>query len=94
MYFGFGHSTSNGYWNDKWLLDIDIYDLTDKDELILKCGDYIYENKCSIRYASRNLGVAKSTLHVYVSKRLRSISYELYQCVHRQLEINYKKYFK
>lgn len=81
------------YYNDRWLLDVYQWDLEDSDKEVLNWGDYIVDNKCSIRYASRNFGVAKSTLHRNLHKRLPNLSYELYKCVCKQLKVNYRKYF-
>lgn len=82
------------YYNDRYLLDVFKWDLTDRDYEVLSWGDYIVDNKCSIRYASCNLGVAKSTLHENLHKKLPKLSFELYECVVRQLSKNYKRYFK
>ena len=54
----------------------------------LKLGEYIVENKATVRSAAKKFGVSKSTVHKDVSERLRNINLSLYEEVKDVLKIN------
>lgn len=58
------------------------------EDRALKLGEYIVENKTTVRKAARKFGVSKSTVHKDVSERLRYINLPLYTDVKKILEIN------
>ncbi len=51
-------------------------------------GEYITENKTTVRAAAQRFGISKSTVHKDVSLRLRSIDPPLYRQVRAVLDIN------
>lgn len=73
-------------------LDVDRYELSKKEFQILEHACMLCDNKWTLRELSRNCGTSKSELSREFA-RLRSISYELYQCVQRVYHNNltYKK---
>lgn len=46
-------------------------------------GEYIVENKATVRRAAKQFGVSKSTVHKDVAERLRSVDMGLYKEVSR-----------
>lgn len=54
-------------------------------------GNYILDQKCTVREASRVFGISKSTVHLDVTKRLKKIDPQLYQRVREILLINLKE---
>jgi putative DeoR family transcriptional regulator (stage III sporulation protein D) len=58
------------------------------EDRALKLGEYIVENKTTVRKAARKFGVSKSTVHKDVSERLKYINLSLYRDVKKILEIN------
>lgn len=51
-------------------------------------GEYIIENKATVRAAAKKFGVSKSTVHKDVSERLPKVNPEIYAQVKHILEIN------
>ncbi len=51
-------------------------------------GQYIVENKATVRAAAKKFGISKSTVHKDVSERLLEINPALYAQVKDILEIN------
>lgn len=51
-------------------------------------GQYILENKTTVRAAAKQFGISKSTVHKDVSERLRKEDPDLYEHVKSVLEIN------
>ena len=51
-------------------------------------GEYIVENKATVRDAAKSFGISKSTVHKDVSKRLKSIDPKLYTEVKSVLDVN------
>lgn len=58
------------------------------EERALKLGEYIAEEKATVRAAANKFGISKSTVHKDVSQRLRYIDYALYHKVNRVLQQN------
>ena len=58
------------------------------EDRALKLGEYIVENKATVRKAAREFGISKSTVHKDVSERLKYINTSLYKDVKKILEIN------
>ena len=58
------------------------------EERAVMLGEYIFENKSTVRRAAQKFGVSKSTVHKDVSERLKSINLNLYKEVKKILEIN------
>lgn len=54
-------------------------------------GDYILDQKCTVREASKVFGISKSTVHLDVTKRLKKVNPKLYQKVREILLINLKE---
>ncbi len=44
-------------------------------------GEYIFEEKATVRCAAKKFGISKSTVHKDVSERLKSLSPTLYEDV-------------
>ena len=51
-------------------------------------GEYIVENRATVRTAAAATGISKSTVHKEVSQRLRETDYNLYLKVREVLELN------
>lgn len=51
-------------------------------------GQYIVENKTTVRAAAKHFGISKSTVHKDVSERLMKIKPQLYPEVKKVLEQN------
>lgn len=58
------------------------------EERAVKLGEYILQNKATVRKAAKAFGVSKSTVHKDVSERLKSVNLELYNSVKKILNIN------
>jgi len=62
--------------------------MTTLDKRTVKLGEYIVENKSTVRATADNFGISKSTVHKDVSKRLKRLDPILYNEVKTVLEIN------
>ena len=58
------------------------------EERAAMLGEYIIENKATVRSAAKNFGISKSTVHKDVSQRLRILNPALYREVRQILDIN------
>ena len=58
------------------------------DDRATKLGEFIVENKCTVRRAAKQFGVSKSTVHKDVSQRLKYIDTGLYKDVKDILAVN------
>lgn len=58
------------------------------EERAIELGEYIIENKSTVRSAAKKFGVSKSTVHKDVSERLKYINMTLYIKVKKILETN------
>ena len=58
------------------------------DNRAAKLGEYIVENKATVRCAAKQFGVSKSTVHKDVSQRLKYIDRGLYRDVKNVLAVN------
>ncbi|MCD8006208.1 MAG: sporulation transcriptional regulator SpoIIID [Oscillospiraceae bacterium] len=54
-------------------------------------GEYIVENRATVRQAAKEFGISKSTVHKDVSDRLQKVEPSLYQEVKVILDINKKE---
>lgn len=58
------------------------------EERAIELGEYIVENKTTVRAAAKKFGISKSTVHMDVTCRLRQLNPGLYHEVREILEIN------
>lgn len=58
------------------------------DDRATRLGEYIVENKATVRRAAKQFGVSKSTVHKDVSQRLKYIDSGLYRDVKNVLAVN------
>ncbi len=58
------------------------------EERVVELGEYIIENKATVRKTAKKFGVSKSTVHKDVSERLKYVNPNLYIEVKKILEIN------
>jgi putative DeoR family transcriptional regulator (stage III sporulation protein D) len=58
------------------------------EERAAMLGEYIIENKATVRKAAKKFGVSKSTVHKDVSQRLKTLNPALYREVRAILDIN------
>lgn len=58
------------------------------EERAIELGEYIVENKTTVRQAAKKFGVSKSTVHTDVSLRLKSLNPHLYNEVRAVLDVN------
>ena len=57
-------------------------------ERAVELGEYIRENKTTVRATARKFNISKSTVHKDVSERLKKINRELYKEVRDVLDVN------
>ena len=58
------------------------------EERAIELGEYIIENKATVRGAAKKFGVSKSTVHKDVSERLRKLNPVIYKKVKAVLDVN------
>ncbi|WP_322180051.1 sporulation transcriptional regulator SpoIIID [Neglectibacter caecimuris] len=58
------------------------------DDRATRLGEFIVENKATVRRAAKQFGVSKSTVHKDVSQRLKYIDSGLYRDVKNVLAVN------
>ena len=58
------------------------------DDRATRPGEYIVENKATVRRAAKQFGVSKSTVHKDVSQRLKYLDSGLYRDVKNVLAVN------
>jgi putative DeoR family transcriptional regulator (stage III sporulation protein D) len=58
------------------------------EERAIELGEYILEEKATVRAAAKKFNISKSTVHKDVSDRLQSVNPQLYYKVKQILEIN------
>ena len=58
------------------------------EERAVELGEYIVENRTTVREAAKKFGVSKSTVHTDVSQRLRQLNPGLYHEVRTVLDVN------
>ena len=58
------------------------------DDRATRLGEYIVENKATVRRTAKQFGVSKSTVHKDVSQRLKNINNSLYSDVKSILDLN------
>ena len=58
------------------------------EDRAVELGEYIVENKATVRSAARKFGVSKSTVHKDVAERLKNVNLQLYREVRGILEYN------
>lgn len=58
------------------------------EERAAMLGEYIIENKATVRKAAKKFGVSKSTVHKDVSQRLKALNPALYREVRQILDTN------
>ena len=59
--------------------------ISDKNEKCEKYAEYIIQTGCTVREAAKYFGVSKSTVHIYVTERLKKFDLKLYYCVREVL---------
>lgn len=59
-----------------------------KEERPVMLGEYITENRCTIREAAGNFGISKSTVFTDVTEKLKYCSPALYCEVRSVLDVN------
>lgn len=58
------------------------------EERAIELGEYIIENRATVRLTAKKFGISKSTVHKDVSQRLQNFSPSLYKEVKEVLELN------
>lgn len=58
------------------------------EERAMQLGEYILENKTTVRAAAKKFHISKSTVHKDVSDRLQAVNPQLYSEVRHILDIN------
>ena len=58
------------------------------EDRAIELGQYIIQNKVTVRAAAKKFGISKSTVHKDVAQRLRQFDPSLYRQVKTILEIN------
>ncbi len=57
-------------------------------ERAITLGEYIIENKATVRKAATRFNISKSTVHKHVAERLKNLDPDLYLEVREILKIN------
>ncbi len=63
---------------------------SDFDSQIINLANYILENKTTIRATAKHFNIPKSTVHHYLSVKLKYINHSLFKKVKELLEQNFK----
>lgn len=58
------------------------------EDRAIELGEYILENRATVRAAAKKFHISKSTVHKDVSERLRQVNPQLYGQVRSILEVN------
>ncbi len=58
------------------------------DRSILEMAEYILKTRCTVRQCASVFGISKSTVHSYMSARLKYIDIDLYEEVRQVLKYN------
>ncbi len=58
------------------------------EDRAIELGEYIVQNKATVRAAAKVFGISKSTVHMDVAQRLQKISPGLYGEVREVLDVN------
>ena len=58
------------------------------DDRATRLGEYIVENKATVRRAAKQFGVSKSTVHKDLTERLKKVNPQLYKQVRKVLDVN------
>ena len=61
------------------------------NEKIIKCANYYISNNSTVRETAKQFGIGKSSVHIYLTKKLKSLNYSLYLQAKTILEINKKE---
>ena len=61
---------------------------SDYEERAVMLGNYIADNKSTVRAAAKKFGISKSTVHTDVTVRLRRIDPPLFYKVRKVLDVN------
>ena len=94
MYYGKQHTpTEYDYYKGYELDDICSYELSKCQSAILDNAITLVDNRWSLRKTAAETGRSKSQLSRDF-KLLRSISYDLYKVVDKQLRTNKARYFR
>ena len=48
------------------------------NEKIIKCANYYISNNSTVRETAKQFGIGKSSVHIYLTKKLKSLNYSLY----------------
>ncbi|HOA80904.1 MAG TPA: sporulation transcriptional regulator SpoIIID [Defluviitaleaceae bacterium] len=59
-----------------------------REEIAVECGNYIIENKATVRETAKYIGLGKSTVHLYVTKVLQKTNKALAEEVRKVLDYN------
>lgn len=60
----------------------------DYDIRAVELGNFIVENKATVRAAAKKFGISKSTVHTDITVRLRRINPTLFAHVRKVLDVN------
>lgn len=85
----YNHQYYKGYLLD----DTYEWDLTDKEKMILDNACMLVDEHYTLKELSRNCCRSVSSLKRDFGKPLRSLSFELWQCVNRVKQENLKEFF-
>lgn len=58
------------------------------EERAIELGEFILQNKATVRAAARKFHISKSTVHKDVAERLQTVNPQLYGEVRHVLEVN------
>lgn len=73
-----------------WQIDVDWWDIKKNTFELMIAANMLQEYKISLREASRETGIPKSTLHEFIHESLIHYSYECYRLCIIQLDWNKK----
>ena len=79
------------YYQGYLLDDLHAWEIDANEREMFDACIFIVDNKCTIRNASLNCGISKSSLHRWIHSRLPKYSFELYNVVKSVLAFNLTK---
>ena len=65
--------------------------MKDIEKRTLELANFLIYNKSTIRKTARHFGMAKSTVHIDLSRRLKKINFSLYIRVRQILNTNFQE---
>ena len=73
---------------ENYIRELGIMNFTGDTDRSIILGEYIVDQKCTVRACAKAFGISKSTVHKDVSEKLKKIKPQLYREVKKILDFN------